>query len=98
MVASLIIVVIRKTQQLSLQVASGPKGRLVDKFPPDGPYESFHEGVRDWYIGNSLHLHDVEDSQIGLPSMKFEQRIMIAADVLLRSSSTDRSVEHPAER
>ena len=97
-VAPLIVVVIPKSQQLPLQVASSPKGHLVEKLPPDRRYEPFHEGLRERCIGHGLHFRDLEKSKVGLPSMKLEQRIMIAAVVSRRSTSTDRAVEHPADR
>lgn len=81
MVTPLIIVVIPKTQQLSFQVASGPKGRLVDELPPDRPYEPFHDGLRERCIGHGLDFRDLENSKVGLSSMKLEQRIMIAAEI-----------------
>ena len=80
-VAPLIVVVVPKSQQLPLQVASSPKGHGVEKVPPECPYEPFHEGVRERCIGHGLDFRDLDNSKVGLSSMKLEQRIMIAAEI-----------------
>lgn len=81
MVAPLTVVVVLKTQQPPLQVASSPKGHLVEKLPPDRRYEPFHDGLREPCIGHGLHFRDLDNSKVGLASMQLERPIMIAAEI-----------------
>lgn len=60
-VRSPIVVVILESHQLPLEVAKSPKGHLVEILPPDRPDESFHERVRDRYVGHGLNLRHIDD-------------------------------------
>ena len=55
------------------------------------------ERMRNWQVGHGLHFGYLENSEVGRPLMKPEQRVMIAADVFWRTGPTDRTVEHPAK-
>ena len=96
--APLVVVELLKAKKLALQVASSPKGHDVEILSPDSPDESLDERMRNRQVGHSLYFGYLEYSKVSLPLMKSEQRFMIAADVFWRVGTTDRTVEHPAER
>ena len=96
--APLVVVELLIAMQFVLQVAGSPKGHEVEIVAPDCADESLDERMRNRQIGHSLYFGYLEYSKVSLPLMKSEQRIMIAADVFWRAGTTDRTVEHPAER
>ena len=96
--AALVVVKLLKAKKLALQVASSPKGHEVEVLSPDSPDESFHKRMQNRQVRHSFHFSCLEYSEVGLPPMESEQRIMIAADVFWRTGATDRTVEHPSKR
>ena len=95
--AALVVVELLKVKQFVLQIASSPKGHEVEVLAPDCPDESLHERMRNRQVGHSLHFGYLEYSKVSPPLMKLEQRVMIAAEVFWRSSSTNCAVEHPTK-
>ncbi len=95
--AALVVVELLKAKQFVLQIASSPKGHEVEVLAPDCPDESLHERVRNRQVGHRLYFGYLEYSKVGLPPMEPEQWIMIAAEVFWRTSSTNRTVEHPTK-
>ena len=83
--AALMIVEFFEVMQFSPQVTSAPEWHMVEILSPDCADESFHERVREWYMGHSLNFSDLEYSKIGLPPMETEQRIIVTADVFRRT-------------
>jgi hypothetical protein len=70
--AALMIVEFFEVMQSFPQVTSAPKRHMVEILAPDCADESFHERVREWYMGHSLDFGDLEYSEIGLPPMETE--------------------------
>ena len=95
--AALVVVELLKAKKLALQVASSPKWHKVEVLSPDSPDESFHKRMRNRQVRHSFHFGSLKYSEVGLPPMESEQRIMITADVFWRTGSTDRTVEHPTK-
>ena len=79
--APLVVVELLKAKQFALQVVSSPKGHEVEVLSPDCPDESLYERVRDRQVGHGLYFGYLEYSEVGLPPMESEQRIMIAAEI-----------------
>ena len=75
--AALIIVEFFEVMQFSPQVTSVPEKHMVEILSPDCADESFHERVREWYMGRSLNFGDLEYSKIGLLPMETEQWIIV---------------------
>ncbi len=96
--AALVVVEILEAIKFALQVASSPKRYEVEILSPDCPDESLHERMRNRQVGHGLHFCCLKYSKIGLPSMEPEQGVIIIADISRRSGSTDRMVEHSAQR
>lgn len=75
------VVVFPESQQLVLKGTGIPEKYVIKTFPPDCPDEAFDEWVRYRHAGHGLDLLDLKDSEVGLPAMEFEQRVMIAAEI-----------------
>jgi len=75
----LAVVVVREVGELSLKIACGPKGHVIEEFPSDGSDESFDEGVRQWNIWQGLDLLHLQDPETRPPTMEEEQRVVVGA-------------------
>ena len=64
------VVIFLVHQQFCLQITRSPKRHLIEKFPAYCSDESFHKRVREWYIGETLYLRHLENSEIGVPLAK----------------------------
>ena len=83
--AAPMIVEFLEVMQFSPHVTSAPERQMVEVLSPDCADESFHERVRERYMGHSLYFGHLEYSNIGLPPMETEQRIIVTADVFRRT-------------
>ncbi len=83
--AALMIVEILEVMQFSPQVTSAAEKHMVEILSSDRADESFHERVRECYMGHSLNFSDLEYSKIGLTPMEPKQRIIVTADVFRRT-------------
>ena len=92
------VVVILERIQFSFEIACVPKGHMVKIFAPDCPDQAFHDGVRERYIRNRLHLLHPENPQIGFPAMVFKQGIVVGTQVGWRSRAEISVTKHPAGR
>ena len=97
MMAALIIVKLFEVMQLFPQVSGAPERHMVEILSPDCADESFHKRVRERHVRHSLDFGDLEYSEIGLPPMEAEQRIIVTAEVFRRIGPTDRLAKHPTE-
>ena len=95
--AALMTVEFFEAMQFSPQVTSAPERHMVEILSPHSADESFYESVREWYMGHSLNVGDLEYSKIGLPPMETEQRIIVTADVSWRPRAPDCPVEHSTQ-
>src|SRR5262249_38789979 len=50
------------------------------------------------HIRNGLYFYDLQYPQIGLPLVEAIQRIMIRAQILRQAATSNRVIEHPAQR
>jgi hypothetical protein len=76
-----VVVVIAERRQLSHQVDSIPKEHPIEIFAANGADQPFDERMRSWDVRNRLNLLDLDYAQVGEPSMKAKQRIVVCADV-----------------
>ena len=74
------VVIIRECVQLSRQVDRVPEEHVIEIFAADGADQPLNERMRNWRVRNRLDLLDREDAQVGEPTVKAEQRIVIGAD------------------
>lgn len=71
------VVIIPELLEFSLQVRGIPKQEMIEIFAADRSDEPFDEGVGDGQVGYRLNFFDTQNSEIGPPSMKRKQRIII---------------------
>lgn len=67
--------------QLPFQVGGIPKQGTIHELPPDGSYETFNKGMGNGHVRYCFDFLNSEDSQIGPPSMKPKQWIIIRAEI-----------------
>ena len=66
---------------------------MVEILAANGLDESLHEGMREGGMRDGLDLVDLQDAQIGLPSVIFQPRIMIGVEVARRLVPRDGMAE-----
>ena len=84
--------------ELSFEVTAVPKQNMVEKLAPSSANQPLHKGMREWNVRHCFDLIDIQYPQICLPTMKFEQGVMIGTDVSRCALTADGLVEHPAKR
>lgn len=75
------VVIVPKGIQLPFQIGCRPKQNLIEILAPDGPDQPFDEGMRDRYVWYRFNLLNTQYLQVGLPSVKRKQRIIIRAEI-----------------
>jgi len=96
--AAIRVVVVSESDQFDLEICCRPKQQPIQTFSADCSDQSLDERMRPGNVWNRFNFCHVENSKIGLPLMKPIQRIVIGAQVLRQTCSSDRLLEHPAER
>src|SRR5258708_20295663 len=91
------VVVVFERLQFVLQVVCGPKEQTIQILAAQGGDEPLNKWMRPGNPGHRLHSFHVQDPQIGLPTVKLEQRIVIGTKLLGQSVARDGLVEHAAE-
>ena len=94
---AMLVVVALEIQELHLQISACPEERAVQTFPSNRTNHAFDEGMGKRRVGHRLDFFDVEDAQIRLPSVEFEQPIMIGTEVRRWRLASYRAVEHATQ-
>lgn len=71
------VVVVLETGEFSSQLPRILKRHVIEILAPDRADQSFYIRVRHRYIGHGLDSSDFEDTKIGFPAVKLEQRVII---------------------
>ena len=66
------VVILQEPAEFSLQVLRVPEEDAIKVFPPNGSNQSFYEGMRYRDIQDVLDFSDLENPQVGLPSVMSE--------------------------
>jgi hypothetical protein len=66
----MLVVIMSKLVQLSLQVNGVPDEHLVKKLPSYRADQPFHKRMENGYARERFDLFDVEDPQIGQPALE----------------------------
>src|SRR4030095_7762031 len=92
------VVVIPELQQLVFEIDGRPEKRAIQILPSNRPDQPLHEWMRQGNIRHRLDFGYLQDSQIGLPSAKSKERIVVRAEVLGQGPVASNSlIEHSAE-
>ena len=74
------VVIVSELSQLPRQVHRVPEKHAIQVLAPDRADQALNEGMRNRDVWNRLDLLDLEDAQVGQPTVEAEQRIVIGAD------------------
>ena len=91
---SSLIIVCLEAFELAAKVDRIPEERAVEVLAPNRPDQSLDEGMRHRHVRDGLDLFDLEDSQIGEPSVKAKQRIVIRTQPRRRRMARNGLIEH----
>src|SRR5206468_1394085 len=72
--------------------------QLIQTFSADCSDQSLNERMGPGNVWNCLNFRNVQNSKVGFPLMKPIQRIVIGAEIFRQACTSDRLLEHPAER
>jgi hypothetical protein len=92
------VVVGSEFTELSHQVGRVPEECAIKQLAPNRANQALNERMRDWRIGDRLDVLDFTHAQVGQPSVKAKQRVVIGADALRGRVVGDGAVEHAADR
>ena len=90
---SVAVVVDLEGVQLSRQISRVPEERAVKVLTPEGPDQSFDEGMRLREVGDRLELFDLKDAKVGQPAVKAEQGIVVGTDAPWHRLAGSRVIE-----
>ena len=94
----MLIVIISECLQLPGQVDYIPEEHAIEIFTANGADQFFDERMRNRDVQNRLDLFDLEYAQVGEPTMKTKQRIVVGADVFRQRLTGDGVIEHSTNR
>ena len=78
---SVLVVVLTKGLQFPFKVKCVPEEQIIQKLPTNRSYQPLYEWMRRRRVRDALDFLDLEDSQIGLPSVIAEQGIIVGVQV-----------------
>ena len=74
------VVIVREFAQLPRQVHRVPEEHPIEVFTPNRADQPFDERMRNRSVRNRLDFLDLEYAQVGEPTVKAKQRVVIGAD------------------
>src|SRR3954447_3515581 len=92
------IVIVPEFVQLADQVRSVPEKCPIKVLPPDRSDQPFDERMRDRSVRNRLDLLDFEHAQVGEPTVKAKQRIVVGTQVFRLELTGSGAIEHSTNR
>ena len=70
LVNAMVVIISSELFQFSLQVDGVPDEHVVEKLPAYRPDQPFHKRMGHRYVCNRFYLFDLEDAQVGEPTME----------------------------
>ena len=92
------VVIVLVFLQLARQVHGVPEKYPIKVLTPDRSDQPFDERMRDRSVRNRLDLLDLQHAQIGEPTVKAKERIVIGTEVFRLGSPGGGAIEHAAHR
>ena len=90
------IVIISEFVQFPRQVGRVPEEHAIKILAPNRPDQSFNERMRHRDVRDRLDLLDIAHAQVGKPTVKAKQRIVVATEVFRPGLAGSGVIEHPA--
>ena len=86
-------------EQLVFKIGGRPEQCPVQKLPSNGADQPFHKRMRLRNVRHHFDFDNLQDPQVGSPSFKEKERIVVGTQVLRHYRVTSNgTIEHPAER
>src|ERR1700730_12968947 len=92
------VVIVLVFVQLARQVHGVPEKYPIEVLTPDRSDQPFDERMRERSVLNRLDLLDLQHVQIGEPTVKAKERIVIGTKVFWLESPGGGAIEHAAHR
>src|SRR5260370_24567269 len=92
------VVIVLVFVQLAHQVHGVPEKYPIKVLTPDRSDQPFDERMRDRSVRNRLDLLDLQHAQIGEPTVKAKERIVIGTEVFRLGLPGGGAIEHAAYR
>ena len=83
--------------EFSFKVTTIPKQYVVEKLTSGCANKPFNKWMRNRDVGYRFDFIDPQYSQIGLPAMKLEQRVVIGAEISRSPLPSSGVIEHTAQ-
>jgi hypothetical protein len=77
-----VVVMVPELSRFPREVHPVPEKHAIEKLTPDRPDQPFDERMRDRRVRNRLHFPELEDAQVGEPTVASDQWVVIGAEVL----------------
>ena len=91
------VIVRLKESQLSLQILGIPKEQMIQVFASDRPDQPLYKRMRPGNMRHRLHRVHPENSEVGLPALGLEQRIVVKAEPDGQALAGNGLAEHATE-
>lgn len=78
---ALLVVIAAKHFQLARQVERVPEKHLIEDLAPNRADQPFDKWMRNRDVRNRFYLLDFEHPQVGKPTVKPEQGIVVGAEI-----------------
>ena len=88
------VVIVLVFVQLSRQVRGIPEEYAVKILAPDRSDQPFDKRMRDGSVRDRLDLFDLDHAQVGEPTVKAEERIMIGTEIFRFTLPGGGGIEH----
>src|SRR5258708_36897658 len=92
------VVIVLVFLQLARQVHGVPEKYPIKVLTPDRSDQPFDERMRDRSVRNRLDLLDLQHAQVGEPTVKAKERIVIGTEVFRFGLPGGGAIEDPAPR
>jgi hypothetical protein len=92
-----LVVILQEPAEFSFQILRAPQEDAVKVFSPNGSNQSLDEGMRYRAIRDGFDFPDLENPQVGLPSVISEQRIVVRTEIVWSTLRRDGRVEHATQ-
>lgn len=91
------VVIVLERIELRFQIGGIPEQDVVEILAADRSDQPFDEGMGDGHVRYRFDLLDAEDLQVGPPSVKCKQRIVIGTEIPRDTEARDGAVKHSTQ-
>ena len=78
---AILVVIVCEFIQLPREVDHVPEQYVIEILASNRAHQPLHERMGNWGVRNRLDFLDLDDPQIGEPTVEAKQRVVVGADV-----------------